>query len=54
MKSLNFYLIEKGANVNLIDGSWTPLNKVIHLRNMEMARLLIENGADMDLIDAKG
>ena len=41
-------LIQKGANVNLIDNlNWTPINRAIDLNKKEIVKILIENGANL-------
>ena len=45
-------LILKGANLNLSDkDQWTPLIWATARKNKEIVKLLIENGADINIID---
>ena len=43
-------LIEKGVDVNLIDGEWTPLTRAIDFDKIDMVKILIENGANLNLL----
>lgn len=54
-KSLINHLIDAGANVNAIDGDAnTPLNFAAREDNLEIARLLLENGADPNAETERG
>lgn len=46
-------LLETGAGVNIQEwgGRWTPLHLAIKNSRLEVAKLLIANGADLDLLD---
>jgi len=48
-------LVGQGADVNAKDKFFgdTPLHKAIQLRNFEMVKLLIENGADVNAINGQ-
>lgn len=44
--------INNGANVN--SGAWYPLQKAVLSNNKQMVELLLKNGANPNMIDAKG
>ena len=51
LKDFNRLLIEKDADVNLIDGKWTPLTRAIVFDKKDMVKILIENGANLNLLN---
>lgn len=42
------YLIEKGFDVNYIEERYSPLSTAIEMESVPIARLLVENGADVN------
>jgi hypothetical protein len=50
------FLLKKGADVNIEDGGdgWTPLHWAVFRHHPEMVKLLIENGARVDVVDKRG
>lgn len=48
-------LLRLGASVGVLDGEpWTPLHLAVNHNRVEIARLLVESGADVDGRDANG
>ena len=53
--SMAALLISKGADVNATaSGGWSPLQYAVHERNTNMAALLLDHSANIDIRDDKG
>ena len=49
------YLLEKGANIDKVDGvGWTPLMEAVMDDMLELCALLIEKGADKSIANQRG
>ena len=49
-------LLKRGAKINVRDNTcrWTPLHWAVKARNIQVVRLLLEHGADVDALDPTG
>jgi len=49
------FLLDHGADINAMDHKgWTPLMMAVHSKNFDIARLLLERGADAILKNSEG
>jgi ankyrin repeat protein len=53
-KAIVSLLLEKGANVNVGVGKYTPLMNAASWVNIDVVELLLNNGADPSLVNEEG